>query len=125
VGTGLLALPVLGGSAAYAVGEALRWPVGLERKLKEARAFYGVLAVATLIGLMINFSKLDPIKALVWSAIINGMTAAPVMAFMMVMASNRKIIGNLQLPLYLKVVGWAATGIMALAAIGMFITSGK
>ena len=65
VGTGLLALPVLGGSAAYAVGEAFRWPVGLERKLKEAKAFYGVLAVATLIGLMINFTKLDPIKALV------------------------------------------------------------
>jgi Mn2+/Fe2+ NRAMP family transporter len=77
VGTGLLALPVLGGSTAYAVGEALRWPVGLERKLKAAKAFYGVLAVATLIGLLINFTKLDPIKALVWAAIITGVTAAP------------------------------------------------
>jgi Mn2+ and Fe2+ transporters of the NRAMP family len=125
VGTGLLTLPVLGGSAAYAVGEALRWPVGLERKLKEAKAFYGVLAVATLIGLMIDFIKLDPIKALVWSAIINGVTAAPVMCFMMLMAGNRKIIGKQRLPLYLNVVGWAATGIMALAAIGMFITLGK
>jgi NRAMP (natural resistance-associated macrophage protein)-like metal ion transporter len=125
VGTGLLALPVLGGSAAYAVGEALRWPVGLERKLKGAKAFYGVLAVATLIGLMINFTKLDPIKALVWAAIINGVTAAPVMCFMMLMASNRKIIGKLHLPVYLRVVGWAATGIMILAAVGMFLTSGK
>jgi NRAMP (natural resistance-associated macrophage protein)-like metal ion transporter len=125
VGTGLLALPVLGGSAAYAVGEALRWPVGLERKPKEAKAFYGVLAVATLIGLMINFSRLDPIKALVWAAIINGVTAAPVMCFMMLMASNRKIIGKLHLPLYLNVIGWTATGIMVLAAIGMFLTSGK
>ncbi len=125
VGTGLLALPVLGGSAAYAVGEALRWPVGLERKLKGAKAFYGVLAVATLIGLMIDFTKLDPIKALVWAAIINGVTAAPVMCFMMLMASNPKIIGKLHLPVYLRVVGWAATGIMVLAAIGMFLTSGK
>jgi Mn2+/Fe2+ NRAMP family transporter len=124
VGTGLLALPVLGGSAAYAVGEALKWPVGLERKLKAAKAFYGVLAVATLIGLLINFTKLDPIKALVWSAIINGVTAAPVMCFMMLMASNPKVIGRLHLPLYLRAVGWAAAGIMALAAIGMFLTSG-
>src|SRR6201984_1521238 len=79
IGTGLLALPVLGGSAAYALGEALKWPVGLERKAKEAKAFYSVLAVATLIGLALNFTKIDPIKALVWSAIINGITAAPVM----------------------------------------------
>ena len=125
VGTGLLALPVLGGSAAYAVGEALRWPVGLERKLKAAKAFYGVLAVATLIGLLINFTKLDPIKALVWAAIINGVTAAPVMCFMMLMASNPKVIGKLHLPVYLRAVGWAAAGIMALAAIGMFLTSGQ
>jgi NRAMP (natural resistance-associated macrophage protein)-like metal ion transporter len=124
VGTGLLALPVLAGSAAYAVGEALRWPVGLERKLKAAKAFYGVLAVATLVGLLINFTKLDPIKALVWAAIINGVTAAPVMCFMMLMASNPKVIGKLRLPLYLRTVGWAAAGIMALAAIGMFLTSG-
>jgi NRAMP (natural resistance-associated macrophage protein)-like metal ion transporter len=124
VGTGLLALPVLAGSAAYAVGEALRWPVGLERKPKEAKAFYAVLAVATLIGLTINFTKLDPIKALVWSAIINGVTAAPVMCFMMLMASNPKVIGKLHLPVYLRAVGWAAAAIMALAAIGMFLTSG-
>lgn len=124
VGTGLLALPVLGGSAAYAVGEALRWPVGHERKPKEAKAFYAVLAVATLIGLTINFTKLDPIKALVWSAIINGVTAAPVMCSMMLMASNPKVIGKLHLPVYLRAVGWAAAAIMALAAIGMFLTSG-
>jgi NRAMP (natural resistance-associated macrophage protein)-like metal ion transporter len=125
VGTGLLALPVLGGSAAYAVGEALRWPVGLERKLKEAKAFYGVLTGATLIGLIINFSKIDPIKALVWSAMVNGVTAVPVMVFMMLMASNRKIVGKLNLPVYLRAVGWAATIIMGLTAIGMFLTSGK
>ena len=125
IGTGLLALPVLSGSAAYAVGEALKWPVGLERKAKEAKAFYFVLAVATLIGLVLNFTKLDPIKALVWAAIINGITAAPVMCFMMLLASRSKVMGKLTLPFYLKILGWLATAIMALAAIGMFLTSGK
>jgi NRAMP (natural resistance-associated macrophage protein)-like metal ion transporter len=125
VGTGLLALPVLGGSAAYGVGEAFKWPVGLERKAREAKAFYSVLAVATLIGLAINFTKLDPIKALVWAAIINGITAAPVMCFMMLLASRRKVMGELTLPFYLKTLGWLATAIMALAAAGMLLTSGK
>lgn len=125
IGTGLLALPVLGGSAAYAVGEALRWPVGLERNAKQAKAFYGVLAVATLIGLALNFIKLDPIKALVWAAIINGVAAAPVMCFMMLLASRRTVMGKLSLPSYLKVLGWAATAIMAIAAVGMFLTSGQ
>jgi NRAMP (natural resistance-associated macrophage protein)-like metal ion transporter len=125
IGTGLLALPVLGGSAAYAVGEALKWPVGLERKAKEAKAFYSVLALATLIGLVLNFTKFDPIKALVWAAIINGITAAPVMCFMILLASQRKVMGKLTLPLSLKILGWIATAIMALAAIGMVLTSGK
>jgi NRAMP (natural resistance-associated macrophage protein)-like metal ion transporter len=125
VGTGLLALPVLGGSVAYAVGEALRWPVGLKRKAMQAKAFYGVLAVATLIGLALNFIKVDPIKALVWAAIINGIAAAPVMCFMMLLASNRAVMGKLSLPAYLKILGWAATAIMAIAAVGMFLTSGQ
>jgi NRAMP (natural resistance-associated macrophage protein)-like metal ion transporter len=125
IGTGLLALPVLGGSAAYAVGEALKWPVGLERKAKEAKAFYSVLALATLIGLVLNFTKFDPIKALVWAAIINGITAAPVMCFMILLTSQRKVMGKLTLPLFLKILGWIATAIMALAAIGMVLTSGK
>jgi NRAMP (natural resistance-associated macrophage protein)-like metal ion transporter len=125
IGTGLLALPVLGGSAAYAVGEALCWPVGLERKAIQAKAFYGVLAAATLIGLALNFTKVDPIKALVWAAIVNGITAAPVMCFMMLLASKRTVMGKLSLPAYLKILGWAATAIMAIAAVGMFLTSGK
>ncbi len=121
IGTGLLALPVLGGSAAYAVGEALRWPVGLERKAKEAKAFYAVLALATLIGLLLNFSKIDPIHALVWAAMINGITAAPVMCFMMLMAGNRKIMGKFTLPPYLQILGWAGTLIMGFAAVGMLL----
>jgi Mn2+/Fe2+ NRAMP family transporter len=125
IGTGLLALPVLGGSAAYAVGEALKWPIGLERKAKEAKAFYAVLAVATLIGLALNFTKIDPIKALVWAAIINGITAAPVMCFMMLLASRRKVMSEFVLPMYLKILGWLATAVMALAAAGMLLTFGK
>ena len=123
VGTGMLSLPVLGGSAAYAVGEAFKWPVGLERKAKEAKAFYSLLAVATLIGLAINFTKLDPIRALVLAAIVNGITAAPVMCFMMLLASSRKVMDKLTLPFYLKTLGWLATAIMALAAAGMLVTS--
>jgi Mn2+/Fe2+ NRAMP family transporter len=123
VGTGMLSLPVLGGSAAYAVGEAFKWPVGLERKAKEAKAFYSLLAVATLIGLAINFTKLDPIRALVLAAIVNGITAAPVMGFMMLLASSRKVMDKLTLPFYLKTLGWLATAIMALAAAGMLVTS--
>jgi NRAMP (natural resistance-associated macrophage protein)-like metal ion transporter len=125
IGTGLLALPVLGGSAAYAVGEALKWPVGLERKANEAKAFYSVLAVATCIGLALNFTKIDPIKALVWAAIINGITAAPVMCFTMLLASRRKVMGKLTLPGHLKILGWIAAAIMALAALGMLMTAGK
>lgn len=123
VGTGLLAVPVLGGSAAYAVGEALRWPVGLERKANEAKAFYAVLAIATLIGLGLNFTRIDPIRALVWSAMINGITAPPIMVFMMLMASNQRVMGKLTLPQHLKILGWAATVIMALASIGMLLTA--
>ena len=83
------------------------------------------MAVATLIGLALNFTKLDPIKALVWAAIINGITAAPVMCFMMLLVSRRKVMGELALPLYLKILGWLATAIMAVAAAGMLLTSGK
>src|SRR5665213_1020233 len=87
VGTGLLAVPVLAGSAAYAVGEALQWKVGLGRLPHEAKAFYGLIAAATLIGIVINFVGLDPIKALYWSAVINGLVAAPLMVVMMLMLS--------------------------------------
>jgi NRAMP (natural resistance-associated macrophage protein)-like metal ion transporter len=119
IGTGLLAVPVLAGSGAYAIGEALGWPVGLERKPSKAKGFYVVIALATLIGLLLNFIGINPIRALVWSAIINGLAAAPVMCFMMVMASSSKVMGKFALPAYLKIVGWAGTLIMILAAAGM------
>jgi Mn2+/Fe2+ NRAMP family transporter len=119
VGTGLLALPVLAGSGAYALGETLRWRVGLELKAGKGKAFYATLILATVIGLLLNFSNINPVRALVWSAIINGVVAAPVMCFVMLMASNRKVMGKFTLPLYLKLLGWAATFVMALAAVGM------
>lgn len=125
VGTGLLALPVLAGSGAYAIGEALGWPVGLERKPSKAIGFYVVIALATLIGLLLNFFGINPIRALVWSAIINGLAAAPVMCFMMLMASSSKVMGKFALPAYLKIVGWAGTLIMILAAAGMLWPSTK
>lgn len=122
IGTGLLAVPVLAGSAAYAVGEALHWPVGLNRKPLEAWGFYGVIAVATLLGVALNFSSIDPIKALYWSAIINGLTAGPVMIVMLLMASNPRVMGQFTLPSLLKWVGWLATALMLLASLGLFST---
>jgi NRAMP (natural resistance-associated macrophage protein)-like metal ion transporter len=123
VGTGLLAVPVLAGSAAYALGEARKWPIGLARKPKEAKAFYLAIATATLIGILINFSPINPIKALYWSAVINGIVAVPVMAIMMLMAVNAKVMGEFRIPLAMRVIGWVATVVMALAVIGMAVTA--
>jgi NRAMP (natural resistance-associated macrophage protein)-like metal ion transporter len=129
IGTGLLAVPVLGGSAAFAVGEALRWPTGLDRKPLQAKGFYTVLTVATLLGLAINFpdvqkiTHLSPIKALFWSAVINGVAAVPMMIVMMLMFHNHKVMGQfVNLSPGLRVMGWLATLAMLLAAIGLFAT---
>ncbi len=94
IGTGLLALPVLAGSAAYALGETLGWTVGLARKWYQAGAFYGTIAVATLIGTVMNFLPIDPIKALFWSAVINGVVAVPIMAIMMLIATRHRVMGG-------------------------------
>ena len=124
IGTGLLALPVLAGSAAYAVGEALHWRVGLVQRPGRARAFYGTIAVATFVGALLNFSPLDPIKALFWSAVINGVAAVPIMVMIMLMASRRQVMGQFTLTPWLMCLGWLATAAMAAAAIGMFATWG-
>ena len=124
IGTGLLALPVLAGSSAYALGETLGWHVGLSRDAGRAKAFYGAIAVATLLGVGLNFSPIDPIKALFWSAVINGVVAVPVMVMMMHLSSNRPAMGDFRLPVGLKIVGWLATLVMAAAAIGLFATWG-
>lgn len=122
IGTGLLALPVLAGSTAYAIGEALGWHVGLTRIPRRAKAFYAIIALATLIGAILNFTPLDPIKALFWSAVINGIVAVPVMVAMMMLSSNRAVMGIFITPPILKSIGWGATIVMAAASIGMFAT---
>jgi Mn2+/Fe2+ NRAMP family transporter len=123
VGTGLLAVPVLAGSAAYGVGEAFRWPTGLDRAPKEAKAFYGTIAAATAAGVLLNFSPIDPIQALFWSAVVNGVVAVPIMAIMMRMAANPKVMGRFAIGRPLKILGWLATAVMAFAAGAMIILS--
>ena len=123
VGTGLLALPVLAGSAGYAVCETFRWRMGLDKKPVAARAFYAVIAGAISLGVLIAFSPINPMKALYWSAVINGVLAAPLMVVMMLIASNGRIMGHLVISWRLRVAGWLATAVMAAAAVGMFVTS--
>lgn len=125
IGTGLLALPVLAGSSAYALGETFGWHVGLARKPRRAKAFYGAIAVATLIGAALNFSPIDPIKALFWSAVINGIVAVPIMALMMHMSSRRAVMGSFKLHPGLKAIGWLATLVMTAAAVGLLATWGR
>jgi len=119
IGTGLLAVPILAGSAAYALAETLKWPIGLDRKLDRARGFYGVLAIATLLGVTLNFTPINPIKALFWSAVINGVCAAPMMVVMMLMATNPRVTGVLRLPMPQKVLGWLSTVAMLAVSVGM------
>ena len=119
VGTGLLAVPVLAGSAAYAIGEARKWPVGLGHKPERAKAFYATLSIATMLGVALNFSPINPIKALYWSAVINGLVAVPIMIIMMHMTANPKIMGKFPIHDGLRLIGWMATAVMAVAAIAM------
>jgi Mn2+/Fe2+ NRAMP family transporter len=122
IGTGLLAVPVLAGSSAYAVGEARRWPVGLAREPKEALAFYAVLAIATLIGAVLNLTPIDPIHALYWSAVINGVVAVPVMVTMMLMTVQHPIMREFIITGPIRWLGWAATVAMAACSIGMIVS---
>jgi NRAMP (natural resistance-associated macrophage protein)-like metal ion transporter len=122
IGIGLLSVPVLAGSGAYALGEALGWTTGLDRKPLDAKAFYGTIAVSTLIGVVINFVGLDPIKALFWSAVINGVVAVPLMAIIMLIAMRRDVMGAFVLPPALWAVGWLCTAAMSVAVVLMFAT---
>jgi NRAMP (natural resistance-associated macrophage protein)-like metal ion transporter len=119
IGTGLLAVPVLAGSAAYAVAESLRWPIGLGLTLAEARGFYIVLSVATLLGVAIDFYGADSIRMLVWAAMVNGIIAVPIMAVMMLLAAKRAVMGPFVIGARLKALGWLATAVMAAAVLAM------
>jgi Mn2+/Fe2+ NRAMP family transporter len=116
IGTGLLSIPVLAGSAAYALGEARGWPVGLARKPLQAKAFYGAIAVATLLGAAANVFQLNPVKALVWAAVLNGIVAVPVMALLMLLTTSAVIMGQFKISRLWMVTGWVATGVMGIAS---------
>ena len=124
IGTGMLAVPVLAGSSAYALGEAFGWHVGLARKPGRAKAFYATIALGMIVGGLINFTPIDPIKALFWSAVINGVVAVPVMVTMMLLSSNRAAMGQFRLPPALKWLGWLSAAAMGAATVGMFATWG-
>ena len=119
VGTGLLAIPVLAGATAYAVGEGRRWPVGLARKPKEAVAFYAVLALSAAIGIALNFTAINPISALYWSAVINGVLAVPVMVLLMFMARRKDVMGRFVIGGWLYWLGWLSTAAMFLSVLAM------
>lgn len=122
IGTGLLAVPILAGSAAYAVSETFGWVEGLDRKPREAKAFYAVIALATAGGIALNFSAIDPMKALYWSAVVNGLLAPPLMVVTMLIARNRKVMGPLAISGPLEWGGWLSTAVMWIIA-GIFLLS--
>jgi NRAMP (natural resistance-associated macrophage protein)-like metal ion transporter len=122
IGAGLLAVPVLAGSAAYAVSETFRWRASLESKPKKAPRFYGAIAAASILGIALNSLGLDPIHALYWSAVLNGIVAVPLMLVLMVMSSNEKIVGQFRLPPMLRTFGWLATIVMLVASIGFLVS---
>jgi NRAMP (natural resistance-associated macrophage protein)-like metal ion transporter len=122
IGTGLLAIPVLAGSSAYAMAGAFKWRNSLERKPMQAKRFYGIIALSTLIGIALGFTAIDPIKALYWSAVINGVISVPIMAVMMLMAVRPEIMGQFVISRRLKLLGWLATLMMAAAVCAMLVT---
>jgi NRAMP (natural resistance-associated macrophage protein)-like metal ion transporter len=122
IGTGLLAVPILAGSAAYAVAEAFQWKIGLGRPPLRARGFYTLLTIATLLGVALNFTSIDPIKALFWSAVINGIIAVPIMAVMMMLAVKPEVMGAFVIGRRLRILGWLATTVMALMVVAMIAT---
>ena len=123
IGTGLLAIPVLGGSAAYAVSELRGWKEGLDYKPWEARGFYAVIALAVALGVAMDWSGIDPIKALFWSAVVNGVIAVPMMFAMMFAVSSRKLMGEFTAGPVLKLFGWLSTLVMLAATVAMGVTS--
>ena len=114
LGTGLLAIPVLAGSAAYAIGEALKWPVGLARAPLEAKAFYATVGLSTCAGVGVNFIGIDSIRALYWSAVINGVIAAPALALMVIIASRRAVMGAFIIEWPLRLGGWIGVALISL-----------
>jgi NRAMP (natural resistance-associated macrophage protein)-like metal ion transporter len=122
IGTGMLAVPVLAGSAAYAVGELFSWHVGLARAPSRAKLFYSVIAIAMLVGVGLNLGAIDPVKALYWSAVLNGVIAVPVMIMMMHLSMRAEIMAGFTLPRGLQILGWVATTMMAATVLAMAVS---
>ena len=122
IGTGMLAVPVLAGSAGYALGDLFGWRSTLEARFPEAFGFYAIISAATLVGFGLTFTSIDPIKMLVWSAVINGIVAVPIMAIMMIIVSNTEAMGRFRAKRKLVVAGWAATALMGLTVLAMLGT---
>src|SRR5438874_6930720 len=119
IGTGLLAIPVLAGAAAYGVAEAFGWQATLQAKAPDAVGFYSIIAAATVIGFALGFTGIDAIHMLVWSAVLNGIVAVPIMAMMMVIVSNSRLMGRFKARTWLVALGWVGSGIMAVAVIAL------
>jgi len=123
IGTGMLAIPVLAGSAAYGVAEAFGWHATLEAKAPDAVGFYAIIAAATVIGFGLGFTGIDAIHMLVWSAVLNGIVAVPIKAMMMVIVANARLMGRFRAKPWLTGLGWVGTGLMALAVIALLWSS--
>ena len=122
IGTGLLAVPVLAGSSAYALSDAFGWKQGLDKKFKKAKAFYLIIAISTIIGLWINFTNIDPIKALVYTAVINGVTSVPILYTVMKIANDRKILQDKVNGRLSNIIGWTTVVVMAISVVIMFLS---
>jgi Mn2+/Fe2+ NRAMP family transporter len=121
LGTGLIGVPVLAGSGAYALSEAMGWRWGLERKASDAVGFYGVITVSVLAALVLQFSPINLIKALFWSSVINGIVAVPLMVVIILLSSKRSVMGAYSERGWIRVLAWIATAVMAMAVIWMFL----
>jgi Mn2+/Fe2+ NRAMP family transporter len=125
LGVGLIGVPVLAGSAGYAMAEAMGWKWGLERKATDARGFYGVIAVAVLAGMLLEYTPINPMKALFWSAVINGVVAVPLLVLIILLASRRSVMGEYTASRTLIMLGWIATAVMGAASVLMFIPASR
>ena len=122
VGTGMLAIPTLAGSTAYAVAETLEWPKGLNKQLFQAGGFYGIVVLGTVLGVLLNLTSINPMDALFWSAVVNGVIAIPLMAIMMLLASSSRVMGGFVASMRVRALGWIATALMLCATLAMFAT---
>jgi Mn2+/Fe2+ NRAMP family transporter len=125
IGTGLLAVPVLAGSCGYALADAFGWKQGLSKKFRQAKYFYLVIAVATSVGLWINFSNINPIQALIYTAVINGVVAVPILFAVIKISNDKNILGNKTNRPLSNILGWTTFAIMAVSVVIMFVTWGR